>query len=127
MKNGILTDSRMLFSSGIGRYLRNILSEVSVINEGDLFTQFICNSDDQVEWVQNRFPKAEVNSSDWPIYSLKELYGTFGYAMKSELFWSPHFNYPLFGRGKRIATIHDVIPWFLRIIGEELRSHFTLG
>lgn len=80
-------DARMLHSSGIGTYIRNILPA----------------------FLSPPFTLSLLNTNA-PIYSLREQIAFLCKIPRCDLFWSPHYNAPLLPiRAKRrIATIHDV-------------------
>jgi len=102
-------DARMLNSSGIGTYLRNVLPRLLPLFRGG-----------RVDLVGD---PAELSRHPWacrdtvsvvdcrsPIFSLDEqlrlprlIRGDTG------LFWSPQFNIPLLFRGRLLVTIHDVM------------------
>ena len=109
MHYDLTIDARMIGASGVGRYIRSLLPHLADLqgfsltllgNEGELNGYGMFNSD--------RIRIVECNAK---IYSLKE---QFELAMKisraCDLFWSPHYNTPLFPvRAKRrVVTIHDV-------------------
>lgn len=85
MKQDICLDTRLINSSGIGTYLRNILNRIKYL---DLM---------------------HVSLENIPIYGIQEqLY----YPLRipcSRIFWSPHYNIPILPiKSKyRITTIHD--------------------
>lgn len=73
----------MVKHGGIGTYLRSILNHLDQITPLEF---------------------------DAPIYSLKEQWELSRRVPECDLFWSPHFNVPLFPirAKKRVVTIHDV-------------------
>jgi glycosyltransferase involved in cell wall biosynthesis len=101
----IVIDARMINSSGIGRYLQSILPAIicyfrNVILLGDkiLLKEKLNDID---------FP---VIPFDQPIYSISEQLKYSKIIPACNIFFSPHYNIPLFPiRTKhRITTIHDV-------------------
>ena len=117
MKNGstrLCIDARMINSSGIGTYLRNLipyfLDEFEVtflINEKERDLKQLINSK-TIDMVST-------------IYSIKEQIELKQKIPSCDLFWSPHFNIPILPikARKRIVTIHDTyhlahlkkLPW----------------
>jgi glycosyltransferase involved in cell wall biosynthesis len=103
----LIIDARMLFASGIGRYLREILIRRPAHLEGDL--HFIHNSPAQKEWIREYFPSADLINSRAGIYSWREQGLARALPSQASL-WIPHYNVPLLGRCRVIATVHDIAP-----------------
>ena len=99
----ICIDARMIRSSGIGTYLRNILPYIIEKYAPEII--LAPEDSSSFSWI----PKELLIKSDHSIYSIKEQF-FFSRAIRHDLFWSPHFNVPLFPVKvkKRIVTIHDV-------------------
>lgn len=99
-KFDIAIDARMINASGIGTYLQNILPGIcknyktALIGKKELLEEYKC----------------EVIHFDAPIYSIKETITLPFKIPKCKIFWSPHFNVPIFkNRAEHtISTIHDV-------------------
>ncbi len=101
----LVVDVRLIHNSGIGTYIKNVLPGMI-----DSFDEVIVLANqegiDEFEW------KNSVKTITFPykIYGfLEQLY----YSLiipECDIFWTPHFNAPLFGIAskKRIVTIHDV-------------------
>src|SRR3989344_7758063 len=86
----IVIDARMYQESGVGRYIRNLIENLKKIdkqNEYILFSQ-------DIKW-----------------YSIKEQIKLPGLlkSLKPDLVHFPHFNVPIFYKGKFVVTIHDLI------------------
>lgn len=100
----LVVDARMINASGIGRYLRELLPfivkkfETTIIGNRNDFKNF--------DWSKN----IKVIHSDVPIYSIKEQIELFKKFPEADIFWSPHYNIPVFPirAKKRVVTIHDV-------------------
>lgn len=100
----IVIDARMIFSSGIGTYLQNIIPymvnnyEVTLIGSTKDFDLFSWRT------------KVKVIELDAPIYSIKEQIKLYVNVPKCDIFWSPHYNIPILpiSARYRIVTIHDV-------------------
>ncbi len=92
-------DSRMIASSGIGTVLRNVLPFLT-----DFRLSLIVNSN---------FSKSKETfrliQCDASIYSIREQFALPSLIPKCDLFWSPHYNIPIFPirAKKRVVTIHD--------------------
>lgn len=107
MRIGI--DARMLFMSGIGTYLKNLLDGFARLETGHEFVVFIQKTD------RGRFdPPADnfsIAETDAPPYSLAEQF-RLARAVKNEkldLIHHPHYAAPLWGSTPMVATIHDLI------------------
>jgi len=104
-KKKICIDARMLFYSGIGTYLRNILFHLQKAPHN--ISLIIHPKDrEKLPWLGNFhliFSKAK-------IYSLKEQISLPFKIPKCDLFWSPHINIPLLPikADKLLVTIHDI-------------------
>jgi len=105
MRIGI--DARLYSESGIGRYIRNLVSNLSEIDGENEYFVFLNSKNFDAEFAKN-FTKVKTDIS-W--YSLKEqlqfpkILGKYNL----DLMHFPHFNVPIFYRGKFIVTIHDLI------------------
>ncbi len=104
MKQEICIDARMAASSGIGTYIRALLSRMKETFSFRLIID---------EKVLSQYPELrafECILSKAPIYSIQEQLELPLLIPKCDLFWSPHFNIPLLPirAKKRLATIHDV-------------------
>ncbi|MES2199441.1 MAG: glycosyltransferase family 1 protein [Chlamydiota bacterium] len=104
MKATVCIDARMIFSSGIGTYLQNLIPKME---KSFKMTLLIRKSDEK--WAREHF-SSELITVDVPIYTVKEQL-IYPFCIPScDLFWSPHYNIPLLPilAKKRIVTIHDV-------------------
>lgn len=98
----LVVDARMLHASGIGTYIDNLLPLISEKSH-DLTFDIICRPQDTSKISQNTIPN---NSA---IYSISEQFTLLNrQSMKAGLFWSPHYNIPVFLPAKLLVTIHDV-------------------
>lgn len=98
----------MMWSSGIGSYIRNLVPRVMALRPNDRF--YLLGSPADMERAEG-FRKA---NAQWigvrsPIFSIME---QLEIARKTPrdtgLFWSPHYNFPVFWGGKLLVTVHDV-------------------
>lgn len=108
MKKSITVDVRMIENSGIGTYLQNLLP--LIVKQLPTIKFYLLGPKEKLqkyEWFHG--DNIENIDDDTPIYSLKEQI-----ALKSKipkqttLFWSPHYNIPLFWKGKMLVTVHDL-------------------
>lgn len=127
MKN-ITVDARMINSSGIGTVIKNILKRMIVLKPEWKF--FILG--DLLELEKYNFLKydnVKLISCNAPIYSIKEQIELIKKIPKeTDIMWSPHYNIPVFYKGKLIVTIHDVfhlaMPQFVKGIHKRLYAKF---
>lgn len=106
-------DARMLGFSGIGRYLKNVIFnldpkifDLTLILDHKIISDIGHNYDPKID-LNNFKNKIFVNFS---IYSLKEQFFLPFKISSCDLFWTPHFNVPIFPikAKKRVVTIHDL-------------------
>lgn len=104
MRIGI--DARMLNASGIGRYLRNLISELQQIDSKNEYFLFLMGNDDDIVYQKN-FTKVMAN---FPWYGYKEqvLFPKLLNQYNLDLMHFPHFNVPILYNGKFVVTIHDL-------------------
>lgn len=109
--NRIFVDCRLLFSSGIGTYVRNVLPAVAEICERDRTIEWtaLCKSTDQLACKELFGPgtKVETLPCEAGIYGLQEQWAMAKAARKADLVWSPHYNIPVLWPGKLLVTVHD--------------------
>ena len=98
-------DVRMAFNSGIGTYIRNI---VSMLKSGPFKLTVIANSEIVQKWAD--IASLDLILTSAPIYSVAEQVMFPFLVPRCDLFWTPHYNTPLMPlrARKRVATIHDV-------------------
>ncbi len=101
----ICIDARMIKSAGIGTYLTTILQN---LKNKPFEISLIVNSKELIN--EKEFKNFNLIYLNAPIYSLKEQILLSFKISKCDLFFSPHFNIPIFPirAKKRLVTIHDV-------------------
>jgi glycosyltransferase involved in cell wall biosynthesis len=117
MRRHITIDARMLESSGIGTYLRNLLENLAAL-ENEYAFKVICRGRQLLQGLPaDRFRFALAKS---PIYSLSEQWEIARLARHAPVLHSPHYNAPLLYRGNLVVTIHDLThitdPTFKRML-----------
>lgn len=106
MKIGI--DARLINETGVGRYIRNLVTELGVIDRENDYVIFLKkNSYENFKLPNNRWQK---RLADIPWHSVTEqvLMPVIFSAEKLDLLHIPYFNVPIFYPGKFIITIHDL-------------------
>jgi glycosyltransferase involved in cell wall biosynthesis len=97
-------DVRMLQNSGIGTYLRGLLSGLSELGLDKELALF---------GLEGQPDKS--NPFTAPIYSIREQFQYPARLKQCDLWHAPHYNVPLWkGTTKLVVTIHDIIHWIFR-------------
>ena len=106
MKIGI--DARLIQSTGVGRYIRNLIRELSDIDTTSRYVVFLRKTDFDTFTVPN--PRWEKHLADVPWHTLQEqIFMPWHYtAERCDVIHVPYFNAPIFYPGKFIITIHDL-------------------
>lgn len=101
----VCVDARLIHASGIGTFLKNLLSILS--KEPSIELVLLHREQDYSFLLPYTSRLIAIKSS---IYSMKEQMELPLKIPACDLFWSPHFNVPLFPirARKRMVTIHDV-------------------
>ena len=100
----LVIDARMLFFSGIGTVIQNVLKRLPQ----DRWTYRVLVADETgADWVKSHFPIADICLVPTPIYTLAEQWKVPLAASGCDLLWAPHYNFPLLFPGKIVVTIHD--------------------
>ncbi|WP_270340484.1 glycosyltransferase family 4 protein [Bacillus mobilis] len=104
----VVVDARMINSSGIGVYIKNILHEI--FSKKLLPYEFyLMGTECELKEEFDVYSSIKYIYVDSPIYSIKEQIDFFKkIPSDTTLFWSPHYNIPLFYKGKLLVTVHDV-------------------
>jgi len=100
----LILDGRMLKSSGIGRYIRNLIPFLA-----KEFKLTLLVRKEDVPLLEN-LKNVNILPFESSIYSIKEQI-LFPFKIpRGDIFWSPHYNVPLLPirAKKRVVTIHDV-------------------
>ena len=96
----IAVDARMINMSGIGTYIQNLM-------KNDCY-DIALGRKEKIEKISNKVDTIEFDS---PIYGIKEQL-KFPYRKlkkeKPDVLHVPHYNVPIFYRGKMVVTIHDL-------------------
>lgn len=106
MRIGI--DARFYNESGVGRYLRNLINNLSVLDKKNQYFILLLKKDfDEFEKAEN-FKKIMADFKWYGFaeqFKLPKLLGQ----LELDLVHFPHFNVPIFYTGRFVVTIHDLI------------------
>lgn len=106
MKIGI--DARLLNETGIGRYIRNLILELSNVDQKNTYVVFLnSQSADSFALPNNRWKKVVVDAH-W--HSIKEQFMMPKICAREHLdiLHVPYFNIPILYQGKIVVTMHDL-------------------
>lgn len=106
----IVIDCRFVRHTGIGRYIRELVSRI-VQRREHRFTLIVSPREQDDKFLQAVVqPNVEILSCSATMYSLREQMELPWIIPKCDVFWAPHFNAPVLPiRAKRkIVTIHDM-------------------
>lgn len=111
----IVIDARMYQESGVGRYIRNLikkLQEIDKVNEYCIL--HLEDEHDRLVYHAQNFKKV---LADFRWYGIREQLKLPAILnkLKPDLVHLPHFNVPIFYKGKFIVTIHDLIHQHFRM------------
>ena len=123
MKIGI--DCRMIKATGIGRYVSNLIEEISKIDKNNEYILF--------------FKKEEFDAFQVPSSNFKKVLANFHWYGISEqikfpplikkynldLMHFPHFNVPIFYRGNFVVNIHDLTLHHYKTIRASTKNFLT--
>lgn len=104
----ISVDARMLSHSGIGTYLVNLLPSIIAALPSQRVS--LLGDPEKIRAVLSlEEPRVTLIPCSANIYSVQEQLELPRLIPKeSKLFWSPHYNIPMFYRGPLLVTIHDM-------------------
>jgi len=98
----------MLFHSGIGSVIRNVLGQWHEDESGPK-PDLLVPGATGVDWAATALPDFPSRRVDVPIYSLREQFLMPRLTQRSEVLWVPHFNVPLAADSTVVVTIHDLL------------------
>lgn len=107
MRIGI--DARLYTQTGVGRYLKNLISQLAIIDpENDYIIYLRSREYDAVSIPSSKWQKRKL---DIPWHTIKEQLILPRLLLKDNLDIAhfPYFNVPVFYSGKYLLTIHDLI------------------
>ncbi len=117
-------DARMISATGIGRYTQSLIEKLAIYDEKNKYVVFLKSNDFEKLNLPNNFKKVAANFH-W--YGLVEQikFPTLIKKNKIDLMHFPHFNIPIFYRGKFVVTIHDLTLHKYRTIKATTKSYLT--
>lgn len=124
MRIGI--DARLYQESGIGRYIRNLISNLQKQDKKNSYFIFCLKKDyDSIPDASN-FTKVVTNIK-W--YSFREqlFFPAIISQHQIDLMHFPHFNVPIFYRGRYVVTIHDLIHQHFSMQRSSTHAPFIFG
>lgn len=104
----IVIDGRMYNESGIGRYIRNLIAQLQIIDQKNEYFILHLKKDYEDIVYSSNFHKV---LADFRWYGIREqiVLPRLIKSLQPDLTHFPHFNVPVFYRNKFVVTIHDLI------------------
>lgn len=105
----IVIDARMYGESGIGRYLRNLIDQLQKLDKkNEYYIIHLAKQYDRLVYHSKNFHKLRAEFRWYSVSEQIKLPKLLD-QIKPDLVHLPHFNVPIFYRGKFVVTIHDLI------------------
>lgn len=105
----IVIDARFWSESGLGRYIRNLVYELQKIDKNNNYFILHLEKDyKEITYQNNNFQKVLADFKWYGISEQAKLPKLLN-SLQPDLVHIPHFNAPIFYKGKFIVTIHDLI------------------
>jgi len=105
----IVIDARFWSESGIGRYLRNLIKNLQRIDQSSEYFILLLKKDfGNVNFQNHNFRKVLADCKWYGIDEQIKLPGLIK-KLNPDIVHFPHFNVPIFYKGRYIVTIHDLI------------------
>ncbi|HNT30071.1 MAG TPA: glycosyltransferase family 1 protein [bacterium] len=106
-------DARMIFYTGIGRHVLNLVTRIPRLDPDNDYRLFVRPEDEKriAELIGDENPRVTCVPTVSSIYNLREQTTHLRILQQArlDLLHVPHFNIPILYRGKLIVTIHDLI------------------
>lgn len=106
MKIGI--DARLIEETGVGRYIRNLIAELSVLDGENRYVVFLAKKSFASFTVPNTRWKKVLADVHWHTISEQLVMPRLYNAEQLDLVHIPYHNPPIFYRGRMVLTIHDL-------------------
>lgn len=106
MRVGI--DARLYNEKGLGRYIKNLITNLQKLDKDNIYYIFLLEKDFKELKFSKNFIKV---LADFRWYTIKEQthFPKILNQYNLDLLHVPHFNVPIFYKGKMVVTIHDLI------------------
>lgn len=104
----IAIDARMYHQAGIGRYIRNLLTQLQKLDKDNQYFILHLKEDYDTLVYHNNFQKVLADFRWYGVDEQIKLPKLLN-KLKPDLIHFPHFNVPFFFKGKFVVTIHDLI------------------
>ncbi|MDD5415797.1 MAG: glycosyltransferase family 1 protein [Candidatus Daviesbacteria bacterium] len=104
----IVIDGRMFNESGVGRYIRNLINNLAILDKKNEYFILHLKEDYKNLEYQDNFRKILANFRWYGIEEQIKLSGLIK-SLNPALVHFPHFNVPIRYGGKFVVTIHDLI------------------
>lgn len=104
-------DARLLFQTGVGTYLQNLLHFLPSYTPPDVTFTFYCRTSD-ASFIQKEFPKSNIHTTNALWHSWQEQTDFLNCINKDnlDLMHFTYFGHPVLYNRKYISTVHDVTP-----------------
>ncbi|MFZ3010432.1 MAG: glycosyltransferase family 1 protein [Microgenomates group bacterium] len=121
-------DARLLFQTGVGTYLQNLLHEISLHPTPGMEFTIYCLAPD-VEFVQKELPHAHIHvtTAMWHTMEEQTVFLADINKDKLDLMHFTYFGHPILYRSPFIATIHDVTPLLFKTGRASTKNALTYG
>lgn len=103
----IVIDARMYQESGVGRYIRNLITQLQILDHKNDYFILLMKRDQAIKLDRN-FHKIIIDFRWYTLTEQLKLPKVLK-VIKPHLVHFPHFNVPIFYRGRFVVTIHDLI------------------
>lgn len=105
----LLIDARLLYQTGVGTYLKNLLHYVPHFIDEQIEIHVLLRNIDNASVLPSGM---YIHTTDITWHTLNEqlLLSDYIDSLNMDLVHYPYFSYPVFAKTKFIATIHDIIP-----------------
>ncbi|KKQ76878.1 MAG: glycosyl transferase, group 1, partial [Parcubacteria group bacterium GW2011_GWC1_38_6] len=105
----IIIDARLWSESGIGRYVRNLIEGLQrADHQNEYYVLHLQDDFDKLVYRAENFHKILADFR-WYTFSEQIKLPKIINSLKPDLIHFPHFNVPIFYKGKFVVTIHDLI------------------
>lgn len=121
-------DARLLFQTGVGTYLQNLLHEISRLAPNNMDYTIYCLESDS-KFIQQELPKAHirVTKAMWHTVEEQTVFLSDINRDKLDLMHFTYFGHPILYRSPFIATIHDVTPLLFKTGRASTKNALTYG